>query len=221
MAEQELLIGCRGWDHDGWVPGFYPSELPDDWRFCFYSNQHRSVLVTEHELADVDVEQVSGWRDDCDEGFRFVFDLTPALLASSARPWPAWEAVLAPLRERTAGFLVSGLQGRRLGLLAAGSFPGTCVWCDDPGDGMEDEAMPGPGWGVVWRPQNQKAPSRSDVPVLALVGSLELPRLRRVLEVLAKVVAGTGYAALFFDDERHGHASAREARLLAELMGVL
>ena len=108
------------------MPDFYPAELPADWRFCFYSNQHRSVLVTERELAGADLERVKGWREDCDEGFRFVFELTPALLAPYGQR--SWERVLEPLRERTAGFLVSGQQGRPLGLLAAESFPGARIW---------------------------------------------------------------------------------------------
>ena len=32
---EPLMIGTRGWDHGAWAGGFYPPELPDDWRFSF------------------------------------------------------------------------------------------------------------------------------------------------------------------------------------------
>ena len=41
---EPLLIGTRGWDHAS-GGDFYPADLPDDWRFCYYSNNLRSVLV--------------------------------------------------------------------------------------------------------------------------------------------------------------------------------
>lgn len=222
MRKQELLIGCRGWDHDGWVPAFYPPELPADWRFCFYSNQHRSVLVPEHQLAGADAGRAAGWRDDCDDEFRFVFELTAALLAPSARRARAvWQRQLAPVRHLTAGFLVTGAAGHSLYPPAVEAFPGARLWWGGPGEvpavGTETEPM----WGRVWRPQREVDPESCDVPLLALAETLQPRRLRGVLETLAEVASRTGTAALFFDDERNGHASSRDARILAELMGIV
>jgi hypothetical protein len=49
---EAILIGTRGWDHDAWQGGFYPAELPVEWRFCYYSNLLRAVLVPAEAWAD-------------------------------------------------------------------------------------------------------------------------------------------------------------------------
>ena len=219
---QELLIGCRGWDYDAWVPDFYPPDLPAAWRFCYYSNQHRSVLVPARQLAGADLDRVTGWREDCDDGFRFVFELTSALLEPSPlQAWQKWRQILAPVKELTAGFLITGPEAQSLYQPAREDFPGARLWWDPPDGVARSEPGPGPTWGGVWRPQREARPARPDAPVLALTGELDLRRLRKVLESLAEIAGRTGAAALFFDDCRNGSKLSRDARFLAEMMGVL
>ena len=78
MAEP-LLIGCWGWDHAEWVADVFPEEMPADWRFCYYSNEHRSVVVPASTWARASADDVAGWVEDCDPEFSFVVEL-PAVL---------------------------------------------------------------------------------------------------------------------------------------------
>ena len=76
---EPLMIGTRGWAHAAWEGGFYPPELPAEWRFCFYSNNLRSALVPQEQWATVTGADVAAWLEDSDPAFRFVLELPPAL----------------------------------------------------------------------------------------------------------------------------------------------
>jgi uncharacterized protein YecE (DUF72 family) len=73
---EEILIGTRGWDYDEWTGGFYPEELPSDWRFAYYSNHFRSVLVPQATWEKLGVDAVQDWLEDCDPEFRFCAGTT-------------------------------------------------------------------------------------------------------------------------------------------------
>lgn len=72
QAHHRLLLGCYDWDHPDWVPGFYPEDLPADWRLSYYANEHRVVLVPAARLHDATA--IAQWVQDVDVGFRFVFE---------------------------------------------------------------------------------------------------------------------------------------------------
>ena len=48
---EPILIGVRGWEYPP-QESYYPPELPEEWRFCFYSNRLRSVLVPAQVWAE-------------------------------------------------------------------------------------------------------------------------------------------------------------------------
>ena len=71
----ELHIGARGWQHSQWLTRFYPDGMPDDWRFSFYSNEFRAVLLPQTELLAADADVVQDWQDDIGEEFTFFIEL--------------------------------------------------------------------------------------------------------------------------------------------------
>lgn len=87
----ELIIGARGWNFDHWHNSFYPDGLPEDWRFSYYSNEFRSVLIPWEELQGVSPEKSQQWLNDTDEGFVFFVEI--ALHAS----WEHWLPIIEPL----------------------------------------------------------------------------------------------------------------------------
>ena len=97
MAES-ILIGTRGWDHPGWSGGFYPDALPPDWRFSFYCNQLRSVLVPAEAWSARAAAEVRAWAEDAFPEFRFVVELS----ATS----PLSLDILEPIRSQVAGLLL-------------------------------------------------------------------------------------------------------------------
>jgi hypothetical protein len=105
-----ILIGTRGWNQ---ISGgdFYPAELPDDWRFCYYSNNLRSVLVPQETWDSAQRADVAQWLEDSDPAFRFVIEL-PAMLGCPLAQDEREQALekfletLEPVAPRIAGLLL-------------------------------------------------------------------------------------------------------------------
>ena len=70
-----MWLAARGWQHPAWADSFYPEDLPLDWRFSYYSNEFKSVVLPSQDLMHADLEEVSQWLEDCDEDFRFLVEL--------------------------------------------------------------------------------------------------------------------------------------------------
>jgi hypothetical protein len=71
MNEYPVLIGACGWEHDAWNGGFYPEDLPADWRLGYYGNEFPVVLIPAIKWPD-DVERVQEWLAETDESPAFV-----------------------------------------------------------------------------------------------------------------------------------------------------
>ena len=128
MAES-ILIGTRGWDHPGWTGTFYPDVLPPDWRFSFYCNQLRSVLVPAEAWSAVPAADVRAWAEDAFPEFRFVVELSVAS--------PSSLDILAPIRSQIGGVVAAraGNSRQRLAGGAAGRISRRCfhyVWTCRP-----------------------------------------------------------------------------------------
>lgn len=219
----QVLIGCRGWDHDEWTPEFYPEDLPDDWRFCFYSNEIRSVLVPFADIYNADPRQ---WREDCDAAFRFVFEcpIDGAANANGAGELHKLMQYIQPVVDRTAAILLSvsddsecSSPGLRQLLEVASSVPLCVDLC-----GMKNKdrwliALQQFEIGQVWH-----YPCVPSLPIegfqVSLVEDAELPMLRKILESLnTHALCG---AAVFFTNTDMALNMARQARTMAEILGV-
>ncbi len=97
MAES-ILIGTRGWDRPDWTGTFYPDVLPADWRFSFYCNQLRAVLVPAEAWLAAPLADVCAWAEDAFPEFRFVVELSAAS--------PSSLDTLAPISSQIAGLLL-------------------------------------------------------------------------------------------------------------------
>jgi len=234
---EAILIGTRGWDHDAWQGGFYPAELPVEWRFCYYSNLLRAVLVPAEVWAGMAPSAVAQWAEDSDAGFRFVLEPPPLV---SAAELTAFLRLIEPLASRTDGFLVSALppDPARLEMLFTGLARARPVCVDVPAGGLSPElsgllaahrvgrcwhSTPGMEEVEPRREQRPSAQGSAPAPGGALMVALSeggpVPELRRVLDSLARWQEQGGRAALFFEGPDAAEA-ARAARTLAELMGV-
>ena len=81
-----FVPGSRGWDHDDWVSGFYPKDLPADWRLTFYANHFSTVLVPEERWLHASEAEIDTWLEDTDEEFRFALEISPPQLGRTATP---------------------------------------------------------------------------------------------------------------------------------------
>lgn len=124
MAEP-ILIGAQGWDRPAWTGTFYPEALPADWRFSFYCNHLRAVLVPAATWSTAPPADVRGWAEDVFPEFRFVVELS----ATSPAPFPA----LDPIRSQIAGLLLRAPAAPDKAWLTArlGEFAGLFPLCVD------------------------------------------------------------------------------------------
>ncbi len=218
-----VLIGCRGWNHNEWAPEFYPEDLPNDWRFCFYSNEIRSVLVPFGDVYSADPHQ---WREDCDDAFRFVFEcpIDSSVKADSAGNLQRLMRHIQPVVDRTAAILISVADNSECSasdlrqLLEVASSVPLCV--DLSGMKLKDEwlmALEQLEVGQVWH-----SPCVPSLPIegfqVSLVEDAELPMLRKMLENLS-THARCG-AAIFFTSTDKALNMVRQTRTMAEIMGV-
>lgn len=206
--ETGLLIGCFGYDYPQWSPDPYPEELPPEWRFCYYSNEVRSVVLPAALLADADDGQIEGWARDSDEAFRFVLELTPGLLgAQPEHGFAALRRRLTPIEQRLAAAMVIEQASESwLTSLAQSTDLPLC----GPGNGATS--------GRVWRPADLPGTSISQEGILlALVKNCEIKQLRFIIERLQQQHADTG---LFFCEPASAWQQVKQAQQLADLMGV-
>lgn len=90
-----VLLGVSEWDRPEWVGGFYPEDMPAEWRLTFYNTQYSCVWLPYVRWGNASIEDVRHWLDDSHESFRFLLEEPPAL-DDRAR------AVLAVLGDRVA-----------------------------------------------------------------------------------------------------------------------
>lgn len=188
--------------------------MPADWRFSFYCNQLRSVLVPAEAWLACSAAEVRAWAEDAFPEFRFVVELSAAS--------PLSLDILAPIRSQVAGLLLRAPAtpdkdwlAARLAALTA-SFP-VCV--DLPPAARTPDllaCLTQYNAGLCWRAETEPEPRPGGRLMVALASSAKPKVQRRWLERLAAWQREDGQAALFFDDPE----SAKQVRLLAELMVV-
>ncbi len=230
---EPLIIGMRGWEFPAWEGHFYPAELPVDWRFCFYSNRLRSVLLPLDIWPSVDEVEVRRWLGDCDAQFRFVLELPPALThpASAAvfdAHWSAFRALIDPLHASTTGLLlrVSATAtpdrdwlAHVLSVLTADKP--VCV--DLPSDAWRTQPMltllADTGAGLCWHADAPVPPHPGGRFMVGLTGGGNAKTLRGHIATLAACQHGDSQAGLFIEAPG-SPGMAEEARIIAEILGA-
>ena len=78
MRNYLVYSGTIGWEPDSFPSGFYPEDLPEDWRLSFYNTQFRCVYLPFHVWHKATAEMVNTWLNECDAEFCFVLGLPEA-----------------------------------------------------------------------------------------------------------------------------------------------
>lgn len=211
-----VLIGTVGFDHAHWAGGFYPDELPADWRFCFYSNKLRAVLVPPEDGARLDAATAQQWVDDSDPEFRFILGLDDAWLAADTRA--ARLKAVAPLRAQLGGWMwrSTGDAPTALAQTLIAELSALAPVCVDAPPRNELAAG---DVALLWDADTAPAPASPGRFLVALTRAREPRRLRAILEALAHWQGDTRQAALFFHGDKAAE-TALNARLLADMLGV-
>jgi hypothetical protein len=197
-AHTSIQLGARGWDFPAWHGGYFPEDLPPEWRLTYYANDFRQVLVPEGCWAVAEPAQGRLWREDVSETFRFYLELTdpqPRALGCLAQWGDALGSALG-------GTLATGAAARQAGLERSG-----------PTFRVLEVAQPA----VLPELRRDVAP----VAVLLLpsgVGSVR--EQRRLFTELVARIGAQGAIPVFFCGDPPPLQALRDARELAELMGI-
>lgn len=224
---EELMVGTLGWDYDEWVENYYSDDLPDDWRFAYYSNDHRSVLVpADHIKLDVK-DAASEWAEDCDEEFRFVVEIPKNhLLAADEATLQSYVKSIASLQSHLAGFYISLgsitkqeialLQTRVSQLQKKGPL---CIDYDrasEASDALRSFASEN-NIGVCWHADVDSKPATGGSLMLTLSDEQNPKAQRTIIEALEEwMQQSNGIAGLFLKTP----AAASQARIIAEMLGI-
>lgn len=75
MRNFNVYAGTIGWEHANWNGGFYPDDLPEDWRLSFYNTQFRCVYLPYPVWYQASDAVVASWLSETQEDFHFVLGL--------------------------------------------------------------------------------------------------------------------------------------------------
>lgn len=72
--EQAVLLGVLGWERPEWERGFYPEDMPADWRLTFYNTQFDCVFVPAAQWREATGEVMGQWAEDTHDRFLFLLE---------------------------------------------------------------------------------------------------------------------------------------------------
>lgn len=215
----ELIIGARGWQYSQWITRFYPDDMPDDWRFSYYSNEFNSVLLPQAELLAAEEDAVKDWYDDIGEDFVFFVEL------DELQYWQDCLARLTPLRSLIGGFVLHASMWSADDL--AQCVVGIKEWapvCVDERMVASDESVlqivQQHQLGCCWNAQHDAPAWREGVLSVALLEGgfdYEPRQLREILENCLRNTRGKSSRALFIT----GHTGTTKDNILEENAGSM
>lgn len=98
-----------GWQRPDWISGYYPDDLPEDWRLAYFANEFPSLLLPQAVWTGAVDDDIAAWADDVAPDFRIYLDTTPETHAGRLGQ------VSATLGQRVAGVIAHGSQAARPG----------------------------------------------------------------------------------------------------------
>ncbi len=200
LSEHVVLIGARGWIHEGWSGEFYPEDLPDEWQVGYYGNEFQVVMVPASYWS-TQADKFDEWLEESDESLKMICE------------WPAQGATAAQISEAERG--IEALAERVLAVLIkvetevsefdlaiymelADKYPLCFEIKDDLATDKRrqlqawlTEEFAGKDYGIVWtgEPALQSNLALGSVSVTKLSGEVDPKQLRTLFECI--LAAGT------------------------------
>lgn len=79
-----ITIAVCGFQHENWEKQFFPDNLPEDWRFDYYSNEFDSVLLSEVDLLSEKRQWLNEIMSEAADSFLFVIEVSDVFDATHA-----------------------------------------------------------------------------------------------------------------------------------------
>ena len=96
-----VRIGTIGWEFESWDNGYYPEDIPQEWKLGYYANDLTAVVVPESVWKQADAEDLEEMSEDIHEDFGFYFQVASSLPSAGER-----ELVKEVFADTCLGFLV-------------------------------------------------------------------------------------------------------------------
>ncbi len=211
MGLLDVHVGAIGFEHPDWRPGYYPDDLPEDWRLEYYANNHETLLLPAGRLLTADGEELQSWYEDTEDEFRFFLHGPGSL---KTHEYAGLAANAACLREKFSGILLDTADAQLATALAATfgpSIPHAIVM----GPSAGSERSPAP---TYWQP-GAAGTAGSGVAVGCLEApAVELPRLRDQLMAFIAWCGQREDSWLFLGGTPPNPESLSQARLMLDLL---
>ena len=225
MLHNDLLIGTAGWENEKWVGGFYPEDLPEDWRFGYYTNRLRSVLVPAMVWNTADTESiVATMLEDLYQEFRMVLEWELTGRADDLVATHEFLQKSRPIDANVDAYLVSVPGTANETVLQAidllNQHHPVCLKTIHAQ--VDEKFLALSGVSLCWMTDSQAQPAARGRFLVALSGNTEPRGIREIIEKIDAWPEGLPSAkgaALFFINEKAAE-TAFQARTIAELMGV-
>ncbi len=69
-----IAVAAYGWQGAAW-DGFYPEDIPAEWRLDYYANEFFAVVVPWEAWRQADDEELLDWQEQVSDDFRFFWEL--------------------------------------------------------------------------------------------------------------------------------------------------
>lgn len=104
---RRLLLGTVGWERADWLAGYYPDDLPPDWRLAYYGNDCDCVFIPGHVWRAADSDLLREQFAQRPPGLRCFVDLGAAQAHECA-----WLELLDPEHDVLLGDAIDAHDGR-------------------------------------------------------------------------------------------------------------
>jgi len=210
-----IFVGSRGVSHSAWCEGFYPDDLPLEWRLSYYSNEFSALLLLQDDIDSLSSEEVIEWLEDLDDGFSLLYELEfDSFSALSSLP--------VELVRRLQGVVctVTTAQLERL-LEQTVSLPAEMLLylrCVEGAASAEQvEQLTARGWQLCWQPGWPH--TAACAPILFLDGRLSLRELRvQVQQFLASDAIESDDLVLLLEGDSPSVEYLHQCQLLVDLL---
>lgn len=89
-----VSLGALGWEWSTWESGFYPEDMPPEWRLTYYNTQYSCVFLPASRWQGGSPEEIAQWAEDTHDRFLFLLEgedgaAVPEMLRGRALCLPA------------------------------------------------------------------------------------------------------------------------------------
>jgi len=218
----EIFVGARGWQYPDWSGEFFPDDLPEDWRFSYYSNEQQAILVPFDYLCRYTKEDWAEWVEDAPGEFAFSVEL------SSTASWNEVSSVLDVIGDRLKGIIIVINELPDIGAFASlvkHAKMNAPVCIQRTGNTVSEQDMETL---KSCHEVNECWDGENDTPVWGYGGAAVLLRdsgqrnspdiLRQIIEKGIEYAGSCEAIALFFTGDSPKISDIRNARTITELM---